>query len=114
SLYTDLLFSSNPCFAGDKARPFLTTIRTSSSLSHIPPPVPPKVNAGLTITGYFIELAKSTAASTVLTISLAGTGSFNSSIKLRNNSRSEEHTSELQSRFDLVCRLLLDKKNAKM
>src|SRR5699024_11398230 len=25
--------------------------------------------------------------------------------------RSEEHTSELQSRFDLVCRLLLDKKN---
>src|SRR5699024_11561031 len=26
-------------------------------------------------------------------------------------SRSEEHTSELQSRFDLVCRLLLAKKN---
>src|SRR5699024_11330840 len=26
--------------------------------------------------------------------------------------RSEEHTSELQSRFDLVCRLLLAKKNA--
>src|SRR5437868_11028458 len=25
--------------------------------------------------------------------------------------RSEEHTSELQSRFELVCRLLLDKKN---
>src|SRR5207249_11732669 len=27
------------------------------------------------------------------------------------NVRSEEHTSELQSRFDLVCRLLLEKKN---
>src|SRR5699024_12865533 len=27
------------------------------------------------------------------------------------NWRSEEHTSELQSRFDLVCRLLLEKKN---
>src|SRR5207249_6385025 len=26
-------------------------------------------------------------------------------------SRSEEHTSELQSRFDIVCRLLLEKKN---
>src|SRR6266513_1779272 len=25
--------------------------------------------------------------------------------------RSEDHTSELQSRFDLVCRLLLEKKN---
>src|SRR5699024_12862569 len=29
----------------------------------------------------------------------------------RQMSRSEEHTSELQSRFDLVCRLLLEKKN---
>src|SRR5699024_12479111 len=27
-------------------------------------------------------------------------------------SRSEEHTSELQSRFDLVCRLLLEKKKS--
>src|SRR5207249_11844266 len=28
----------------------------------------------------------------------------------RREGRSEEHTSELQSRFDLVCRLLLEKK----
>src|SRR5438067_7383587 len=28
--------------------------------------------------------------------------------------RSEEHTSELQSRFDLVCRLLLEKKKTKI
>src|SRR5699024_12172533 len=28
----------------------------------------------------------------------------------KQTSRSEEHTSELQSRFDLVCRLLLEKK----
>src|SRR5207249_7754353 len=28
------------------------------------------------------------------------------------NYRSEEHTSELQSRFDIVCRLLLDKTNS--
>src|SRR5207249_12096989 len=28
------------------------------------------------------------------------------------HSRSEEHTSELQSRFDLVCRLLLEKKKS--
>src|SRR5438067_10477383 len=28
----------------------------------------------------------------------------------REGERSEEHTSELQSRFDLVCRLLLEKK----
>src|SRR5699024_12636462 len=29
-----------------------------------------------------------------------------------NQARSEEHTSELQSRFDLVCRLLLEKKKS--
>src|SRR5437868_11120891 len=29
---------------------------------------------------------------------------------IRPRKRSEEHTSELQSRFDLVCRLLLEKK----
>src|SRR5437868_12618847 len=28
--------------------------------------------------------------------------------------RSEEHTSELQSRFDLVCRLLLEKKKTRL
>src|SRR5438067_10766052 len=31
-------------------------------------------------------------------------------VALRPQHRSEEHTSELQSRFDLVCRLLLEKK----
>src|SRR5207247_9999505 len=31
----------------------------------------------------------------------------------RNELRSEEHTSELQSRVELVCRLLLEKKNQK-
>src|SRR5438067_10771632 len=30
--------------------------------------------------------------------------------EVRKAARSEEHTSELQSRFDLVCRLLLEKK----
>src|SRR5437868_13256309 len=35
-----------------------------------------------------------------------------SSFSGRRSLRSEEHTSELQSRFELVCRLLLEKKNA--
>src|SRR5699024_11726787 len=43
---------------------------------------------------------------------------FNKSLKHAgiddlNNIRSEEHTSELQSRFDLVCRLLLEETNHK-
>src|SRR5207249_12011032 len=33
--------------------------------------------------------------------------------RARQSRRSEEHTSELQSRFDLVCRLLLEKKKKK-
>src|SRR5699024_11773337 len=35
-------------------------------------------------------------------------------ILLRKEIRSEEHTSELQSRFDLVCRLLLARTKAKL
>src|SRR5437868_8953867 len=34
-------------------------------------------------------------------------------VEIRTILRSEEHTSELQSRFDLVCRLLLEKKKRK-
>src|SRR5437868_8845753 len=34
-------------------------------------------------------------------------------MRLEDLQRSEEHTSELQSRFDLVCRLLLEKKKKK-
>src|SRR5690606_40996802 len=37
---------------------------------------------------------------------------FTSSASSNNSRRSEEHTSELQSREKLVCRLLLEKKNA--
>src|SRR5437868_11955826 len=35
---------------------------------------------------------------------------FNAKLTRPRGVRSEEHTSELQSRFDLVCRLLLEKK----
>src|SRR2546422_9054554 len=34
-------------------------------------------------------------------------------VRARSNRRSEEHTSELQSRLHLVCRLLLEKKKKK-
>src|SRR5690606_39340552 len=36
---------------------------------------------------------------------------YRTAIELRGRLRSEEHTSELQSRENLVCRLLLEKKN---
>src|SRR5207249_10540975 len=41
----------------------------------------------------------------------SGTGFFvDGTRNVDHGTRSEEHTSELQSRFDLVCRLLLEKK----
>src|SRR5690349_23163371 len=43
----------------------------------------------------------------------ANPGSISARVSSRARSRSEEHTSELQSRRDLVCRLLLEKKKKK-
>src|SRR2546429_7064256 len=43
-----------------------------------------------------------------------GTGLFNLMRQLGGSVRSEEHTSELQSRLHLVCRLLLEKKKKKI
>src|SRR5207249_7595271 len=40
----------------------------------------------------------------------AGEALIDGPLNLHDLLRSEEHTSELQSRFDLVCRLLLEKK----
>src|SRR5437868_9988753 len=40
----------------------------------------------------------------------AGNAVFVATHRITTKTRSEEHTSELQSRFDLVCRLLLEKK----
>src|SRR5438105_9574793 len=37
---------------------------------------------------------------------------FAAAVGVGQSMRSEEHTSELQSRVDLVCRLLLEKKNS--
>src|SRR5438105_11870437 len=42
-----------------------------------------------------------------------GTGGAGVLIRVGSRGRSEEHTSELQSRVDLVCRLLLEKKKKK-
>src|SRR5690625_6405738 len=45
-----------------------------------------------------------------LALGTVGQGSFSKMIRREFRTRSEEHTSELQSRGHLVCRLLLEKK----
>src|SRR2546430_10252478 len=57
--------------------------------------------------GSFVQLALGTSLSHS-TLALTGTYSFQSNQAFQ--FRSEEHTSELQSQSNLVCRLLLEKK----
>src|SRR5260370_18321309 len=68
-----------------------------ASRHSVPPIVTPRATPGTTVTacGYWI------------TVACAGRISVRSS---EPNERSEEHTSELQSHLNLVCRLLLEKK----
>src|SRR5699024_12237206 len=66
-----------------------------------------------------LTLPKKWHGSTVTTASPAPwygarpSGAATTSSSCWSSVRSEEHTSELQSRFDLVCRLLLEKKKPK-
>src|SRR6266576_5042171 len=59
------------------------------------------------------EIRESKPENIILSVDAAGRIYWND-LRIRNTSalieRSEEHTSELQSRRDLVCRLLLEKK----
>src|SRR5690554_7383908 len=62
---------------------------------------------GLQELGYYFPIKKSDQIQTTFYGSLYSRGTF----EIKN--RSEEHTSELQSRPHLVCRLLLEKKNTR-
>src|SRR5699024_12346408 len=55
-----------------------------------------------------IDLHWADGAVTLQPFTVTGSAGWTASLT---KPRSEEHTSELQSRFDLVCRLLLEKKN---
>ena len=64
------LFSKRTCPIVLNCNPDVNVSINSSSLLAIPPPVPPRVYAGLTITGYPIFLAKAIPASKSVIISL--------------------------------------------
>src|SRR5699024_12834752 len=76
-----------------------------------PPPSPLSLHDALPIwaggQAFRVRLRPPRSSLSVSSTSTVGGMIRTSSIKA---SRSEEHTSELQSRFDLVCRLLLAKK----
>src|SRR5438874_13646340 len=56
------------------------------------------------------KLRLSFPCSLILASTLPNVSGFSASLPSPDINRSEEHTSELQSRRDLVCRLLLEKK----
>src|SRR5437868_12869791 len=78
--------------------PYTTLFRSQINLSWIAS----TDNVG--VTGYRVERCQSAGCSNFAQIAAPLGTTFN------DTGRSEEHTSELQSRFDLVCRLLLEKK----
>src|SRR5260221_12063683 len=64
--------------------------------------------AGLGWMSTLIKLGAIAGLSSVILVMLLGSPT---TIRQSRRVRSEEHTSELQSHSDIVCRLLLDKKN---
>src|SRR5438105_9633879 len=58
-----------------------------------------------------ILVSSSFSIATISSVGRQSTGSHALPSQATSVTRSEEHTSELQSRVDLVCRLLLEKKN---
>src|SRR5699024_2744415 len=57
-----------------------------------------------------LPISRKTLMSMIVCPSVMTSGLSENNLSVKLLKRSEEHTSELQSRFDLVCRLLLEKK----
>src|SRR5690606_41416233 len=87
------LFRSSPDMAGVKATAMSQDSPTFSNAGHVSEA--PKLSSPAVIS---IERTRSGASPWLV------------SVNVRAGERSEEHTSELQSRENLVCRLLLEKK----
>src|SRR5438067_3285556 len=79
--------------ARDAAGPAAARAQRPRRRRHLPRPVAPRLEYGGGVTAGYSSGCVSASTTRSATCE-----------------RSEEHTSELQSRFDLVCRLLLEKK----
>src|SRR5260221_3353377 len=79
----------------------------AAQLAHFPYLVPKRVFWLVGLDGASVDAFKNASDS----LDLWMVGQFQNNLLHRCEIRSEEHTSELQSHSDLVCRLLLEKKN---
>src|SRR5699024_12493100 len=82
----------------------------SPSLSFLITPRPPPPASPLFPYTTLFRSRRPTPSTTTATSPCCGSSTSPWPRPATARSRSEEHTSELQSRFDLVCRLLLEKK----
>src|SRR5699024_12122782 len=72
-----------------------------------------KLTDQLILKSPLISAGMDTVTESAMAVAIArqgGLGVIHKNMSIESQARSEEHTSELQSRFDLVCRLLLEKK----
>src|SRR2546429_7207662 len=91
-------------------RPPRSTLFPYTTLFRSPTPGTPAVGVPGFLLGRpvgAVVVGGSTASNPTAQVGLAGSNNGS-------NLRSEEHTSELQSRLHLVCRLLLEKKNTSL
>src|SRR5439155_26496276 len=87
--------------------PYTTLFRSAETATVVPDPnAPPKRR----VKNYLLDAGLQLKFATYLVVVAAGISVDHDQVG-RELERSEEHTSELQSRGHLVCRLLLEKKN---
>ena len=67
SFQPEIHFSTNICVMGESLSPLPPISRSAAGVSAMPPPVPPSVNAGRTMTGYPMLSAKASASSMFVT-----------------------------------------------
>src|SRR5438034_2052256 len=89
--------------------PYTTLFRSTSSASAMGCPwkLPPESTSSPNTSGLSVAALSSVATSRSANANASPTAPRTCGVQ-----RSEEHTSELQSHSDLVCRLLLEKKKA--
>src|SRR2546421_4700443 len=92
-------------------RPPRSTLFPTRRSSDLGQPRSFSYTAGATPETLTVTLARSHQVHYTATSGGTITGSVPNDTFVTEATRSEEHTSELQSRSDLVCRLLLEKKN---
>src|SRR5699024_12085665 len=104
-----LFFSLLPLLLTSTLFPYTTLFRSSSYIVNSVSP------EGYTSNILFSEPSNSSGELFSGAIGIIAPAFTNTGVFHRGASklRSEEHTSELQSRFDLVCRLLLEKKKGR-